>query len=486
MKDGTETAEPAGFCRQDVFEDYRQWCLQLCPDVQPCRDRQLLKKATQYLQRQPDLREIFTVFPFLQAVTQGSGEPNPDRRRQLACFIRASEMLETICVNLVLQPWKREIKTIKTFTGPFVYHLLPVLSSATIQSVLASIGYVPHDDASQREFRLSPDASSDRAMLVGFELLLARLECCRLLDVLVKNQLTPHEWLELLQRGERPVKPMRAPEKKTRPGPKDTQEKTKKELVKTEGPSCLERRLAFNAKPRQPHHISVDKSIMEMQKTYPDLAIRGRPLVPDQPHKAAAAMACSKVLSDAELPGKNCVRQSKAPANLCRDEDTEADEVFAGCNDRSSGRTAALCPCSSDSDGGGVDEELSGPQAISLHMTLRATTEAELGLKSGKPQSRSGPASETQQQSDRRNEGAVSLGSLDEAKALKELVKRMETASVQGNKGQGKGREDDERRQEDMSIDKRQKERKISSERSSRGKSQDGGDGVCADDGEGN
>lgn len=35
---------------------------------------------------------------------------------------------------------------LQTFTGAFIYGLVPVLSGSTIQSVLASIGYVPRPD----------------------------------------------------------------------------------------------------------------------------------------------------------------------------------------------------------------------------------------------------------------------------------------------------------------------------------------------------
>lgn len=41
------------------------------------------------------------------------------------------------------------------------------------------------------EYRLIEDANPDRAMLVGFELLLARVECYQLLELLDKDQSGP-------------------------------------------------------------------------------------------------------------------------------------------------------------------------------------------------------------------------------------------------------------------------------------------------------
>lgn len=41
------------------------------------------------------------------------------------------------------------------------------------------------------EYRLREDADPDRAMLLAFELLLARVECDHLLEILEKDQLEP-------------------------------------------------------------------------------------------------------------------------------------------------------------------------------------------------------------------------------------------------------------------------------------------------------
>lgn len=49
------------------------------------------------------------------------------------------------------------------------------------------------------EYRLSEDANPDRAMLVGFELLLARVECYQLLELLDKDQPGPQVRSEIIQ-----------------------------------------------------------------------------------------------------------------------------------------------------------------------------------------------------------------------------------------------------------------------------------------------
>lgn len=47
------------------------------------------------------------------------------------------------------------------------------------------------------EYRLSEDVNTDRAMLVGFELLLARVECYHFLE-LQEDQLEPQVWSEIV------------------------------------------------------------------------------------------------------------------------------------------------------------------------------------------------------------------------------------------------------------------------------------------------
>ncbi|XP_070834145.1 spermatogenesis-associated protein 2 [Chaetodon trifascialis] len=229
MKDGIRTEDQMRVSRQEVYEDYLNCYLQQCTDVRPCRDTCLLKKAAWYLLMEPVPSGTFTIFPFYQALGKGCGALSTDYKKLLSAFIKAAELLETICLNLFLQPWKKEIKTLKTFTGPFVYCLLPVLSSSTIQSVLASIGYLPHTDTRQSEYRLSKDANPDRAMLVAFELLLARVECYHLLELLDKDELGPQKWLEVLQRRARPTKLEAPTEKKTMIGPTEEVKKKKEE-----------------------------------------------------------------------------------------------------------------------------------------------------------------------------------------------------------------------------------------------------------------
>ncbi|XP_038155310.1 uncharacterized protein LOC119792653 [Cyprinodon tularosa] len=363
------------FSRDHLYEDYRSCYLRLGAEVRPCRDPRLLKRAARFLLRSPDLRATFTVFPFSQAVAERWAE-GTDSRKHLMGFIKATEMLETLCINMFLQPWKKEIRSLKTFTGAFVYCLLPVLSCSTIQAILASIGYLPNSDAEQSEFTLSAGPDADRALLLGFELLLARVECSHLLDLLVEHQLGPQEALRLEARPPSVPQP----------------------------------------KPRRYSLSNMDHSVMDLQRTYPDLAFRGRPLLAEQPQKAAVADCVADGTTE-HLKTK--LMENKALTGC----DGYKDRTSAGVSDPS--ETSFRNSDESRLD----DDHLSGPQAISLHITLRKGPKVEPSLDLGKMPPLT-EASDGKQKSARDDVTAdpsesPSFSSIDEEQQLRELAERM-------------------------------------------------------------
>ncbi|KAM4730385.1 uncharacterized protein FYW61_010637 isoform 1-T2 [Anableps anableps] len=436
MKDEAgQHGEHEGFSRQDLYGDYRSCYLQLGAEVRPCRDPGLLKRAGQFLLRKPDLKDTFTVFPFYQAVTERCGD-GTDSRKHLAAFIKATEMLETLCINMFLQPWKKEIRSLKTFTGAFVYCLQPVLSSATIQAVLACIGYLPKSDASPSEFTLSCDADADQALLLGFELLLARLECYHLLELLVEHQLGPQEWLDVLQRRKQTSKLKDPTEQQmTLEQRKDNNEKkAESQYFESRPPSVPQPKL-----PR--HHPSVDQADMELQWPYPDLAFRGRPLLPEQPHRAPPTMTSSVTDGTSVLSKTNLMKESKAasPTVFSRDD---------GCNDKNSVGVFAPADTRTSDD----DDPPSGPQAISLHLTLRTGAKAESSRRRGRIQPTTDCSDDTQQKPDRENvmsdkPESSCLSSTDEEQQLRELAERMGQLCVQAGQEKTKGKDEDVNRE---------------------------------------
>ncbi|XP_029305234.1 uncharacterized protein LOC115019783 [Cottoperca gobio] len=340
-------------------------------------------------------------------------------------------------------------------------------------------------------------------MLLGFELLLARVECYHLLQLLEKDQLGPQEWLDVLQRKVGPTKMDEATEKKTTVVQMEEEEKKKEEADVKDVPLYLDNRLEVKPQPKpgRCHLNSVDQSIIEMEKSYPDLAFRGRLLLPHKPQRANSSKSSSKdvhlpsindysdVSKAAELPKKDCIKGTRVNATTVhsKDDGIKADEVLGddgrgiGCNDRNSGGTTApgdtMSSSSSTStntsttDGSRVHDELSEPQAVSLHIILRAGSKAEQSLKPGEPHPTAEPPARTQQTvADLQNKRAAnpktpSLCSMDEEQELIELAERMDQLHVQGEEVKRKKKHKIE--EENTNKERRKKGRKASTERES-------------------
>ncbi|KAI1889894.1 hypothetical protein AGOR_G00167610 [Albula goreensis] len=178
--------------REEVFTDYLTYYKQVWPqgDLRVCQEAQMTDRAKNVLlaESSPDSR--FTVFDFYRTVSECLQEDRINCRDVLQKLIKATEVLEMLCINLFLFPWKKEIKTLKTFTGPFVYWIKPVLPLSSVKGILESIGYHPETET---EYRLDKSADSDKVMRMAFELFLARQECEYLLEVMEQS----HPWKHL-------------------------------------------------------------------------------------------------------------------------------------------------------------------------------------------------------------------------------------------------------------------------------------------------
>ncbi|XP_026123651.1 uncharacterized protein LOC113106190 [Carassius auratus] len=219
-----------------------------------------------------------------------------DGHRRVQDFRRAAELLEMFCVNLFLFPWKKEIKTLKTFTGHFVYYIKPVLPFA--RSILQMIGYSMETDT---EYRLSDSFDPDQAKSMGFDLFLARLECEYLLELM--NQRSHVECLEIIRMRASPLtfsagdvvsEPINGTCNLNEDVFKDDghveggslvnpEEEEQQESLKSHDPLDQEVDKSQDASisdVERPSNsfMTDDKSILEMRENYPDLAIRQKPI----------------------------------------------------------------------------------------------------------------------------------------------------------------------------------------------------------------
>lgn len=183
--------------KEEVCVDYLNYYESAWPGGKRlvCKERNVTEKAKQFLKSESSPGERFTVFGFYKITQECVKASKGGCRDVLNGLIKATEVLEMICVNLFLFPWRKEIRSLKTFTGPFVYFIQPVLPQDIITTILEWIGYKPETET---EYRLSKDNDNTRAKQIGFELFLARQECECMLEAMA--DMTDSECMEVLQK----------------------------------------------------------------------------------------------------------------------------------------------------------------------------------------------------------------------------------------------------------------------------------------------
>ncbi|KAB0399416.1 hypothetical protein E2I00_009303, partial [Balaenoptera physalus] len=96
--------------------------------------------------------------------------------------------LKLISINLLLFPWRKEIRSLKTYTGKFVYWVRPVLSEHTLQTILGRLGYTATSEA---EFSLVQAVSEEDTKQMVFEIFLTRVMCEAVLGTSGRQLLGP-------------------------------------------------------------------------------------------------------------------------------------------------------------------------------------------------------------------------------------------------------------------------------------------------------
>ncbi|XP_053348404.1 uncharacterized protein si:ch211-189a15.5 [Clarias gariepinus] len=294
---GGETAKVG---HQDVLERYVSFYSRVWSEggVRVCEDTQLMEQAGQVLVTPGRAAHTFTLLPFYptlidiisttsstsnastsNASTSNASTSNASTSNATTVLQRLSkafEVLELFCINLFLFPWRKEIKTLKKFTGHFVYYIKAILPLQTIRTVLHHIGY---DSETDTEYQLSENADPNRAKEMGFELLLARIECEHLINI--TSQTSDAEALEIIQKQCSAPALQEEPDLDHSPNGVLEEDRASRDDFLLNPELCLKSSdLDMNECQTSRHgsFLSEDKSILEMQKDYPDLAFRQRPI----------------------------------------------------------------------------------------------------------------------------------------------------------------------------------------------------------------
>ncbi|XP_048205569.1 spermatogenesis-associated protein 2 [Perognathus longimembris pacificus] len=120
------------------------------------------------------------------------------RGSSLRALHGAFSVLETVGVNLFLYPWKKEFRSIKTYTGPFVYYVRSALLEEDVRTILSYMGYAPELGSA---YRLRELVETLQVKMVSFELFLAKVECEQMLEI--HSQVKDKGYSELDVVGER-------------------------------------------------------------------------------------------------------------------------------------------------------------------------------------------------------------------------------------------------------------------------------------------
>lgn len=119
----------------------------------------------------------FRLIQFYEVVESSLRALSSSSLRALHC---AFSVLETVGVNLFLYPWKKEFRSIKTYTGPFVYYVKSTLLEEDIRTILNYMGYVPELGTA---YKLKEFVETLQVKMVSFELFLAKVECEQMLEI---------------------------------------------------------------------------------------------------------------------------------------------------------------------------------------------------------------------------------------------------------------------------------------------------------------
>ncbi|XP_038596543.1 uncharacterized protein LOC119919856 [Tachyglossus aculeatus] len=207
-----QTAQLGAPSRDQVFADYISYyrARGLEGELGVCKQAALREQARQFLacaSHLPNGSPRFHLSSLVESCCLGGAT---DRERQTCRrVVQALEFLELICVNLFLSPWRSEIKSLKTFTGTFVYSVRSGLPRNLAEMVLEKLGYAA---ITATEFSLVRKIEEEEAKQIAFEMFLARMECEIFLEE--SSECHPTElWEEVQTGGRRDLEGMPMPGK---------------------------------------------------------------------------------------------------------------------------------------------------------------------------------------------------------------------------------------------------------------------------------
>ncbi|XP_059849267.1 uncharacterized protein si:ch211-189a15.5 isoform X2 [Hypanus sabinus] len=181
--------------KQEVYQNFLEFYREAPSSgtASPCTGEEQVRLGRHFLNSVPSSGHRFQLLDFYRlaqefVVGQHLGR---DGFRGLS---KAFELLEMLAVNLYLWPWRKEIRSIKTFTGAFVYFIQPVFAPSVLQDILQKLGYVRQGAS---EYVILKQVNEEEIGQLGFEFFLARAECELMQEML--NEATHRSCEDIVQ-----------------------------------------------------------------------------------------------------------------------------------------------------------------------------------------------------------------------------------------------------------------------------------------------
>ncbi|XP_006269891.2 uncharacterized protein LOC102565681 [Alligator mississippiensis] len=218
--------------RQDLLMDYlayygTKW---LEGKLVACNETTIKTKARHFLEG----GESFSRFNFYGIAENCFKMKKEQGGNTLRNLIKAFEFLELLCVNLFLFPWRKEIKSLKTFTGNFVYCIQSVLPEDVVKTLLEKIGYIA---TTATEFSLAGKINEEETKQTAFEIFLARLECEMILEM--TNEEKHSDLGDILQKRAQMHWCQEDNEDRASQSPESENSENQRKKENSETPSCL-------------------------------------------------------------------------------------------------------------------------------------------------------------------------------------------------------------------------------------------------------
>lgn len=179
-----KAAAPA---KQDILRDYVAYYGTKWSEgkLLICNETTLKAKAKHFLESGACPAEGFSRFSFYSIAENCLKMKKQQGGNVFKNLIQAFEFLELLCINLFLSPWRKEIKSLKTFTGNFVYCVQSVLPENIVKTILEKIGYIA---TTATEYSLVRKINEEETKETAFEIFLARIECETILEMISEVQ----------------------------------------------------------------------------------------------------------------------------------------------------------------------------------------------------------------------------------------------------------------------------------------------------------